>query len=148
MLILNGQANTAGCICSSRERGFDELLLSCAAATPQDPMVTSPMKIPCRMAVEVLSAVFRVHEEAKHIPSHLRIIIIHARQDSIVEPAVSLSGDPSGIRLSSRMWVFARQLKAVGVNNSLHCMQLECFVPFREAPASTKSRRSTSSTAS
>lgn len=55
----------------------------------EDPLVTCPSKIPCRMAVEVLSAVPRVHAEAKHIPSHLRLLIIHAKEDTIVEPVGS-----------------------------------------------------------
>ncbi|CDJ54306.1 hypothetical protein, conserved [Eimeria brunetti] len=56
----------------------------------EDPLVTCPLKIPCRMAAEVLSAVPRVHAEAKSIPSHLRLKIIHAREDSIVEPQGSM----------------------------------------------------------
>ena len=48
------------------------------------------MKIPCRLAVEVLSAVKQVHSDAENIPSHMRLLIVHARQDSIVEPAVSI----------------------------------------------------------
>ena len=41
------------------------------------------------MAAEVMAAVPRVHAEAKNIPSHLRLKIIHAREDAIVEPQVS-----------------------------------------------------------
>ncbi|CDI85671.1 hypothetical protein, conserved [Eimeria praecox] len=56
----------------------------------EDPLVTCPLKIPCRMAAEVMAAVPRVHAEAKSIPSHLRLKIIHAREDSIVEPQGSI----------------------------------------------------------
>ncbi|KAL8432729.1 hypothetical protein ACSSS7_004431 [Eimeria intestinalis] len=55
----------------------------------EDPLVTSPMKLPCRMAVEVLEALPRVHEEAKFIPAGLKFMIIHAEQDTLVEPAGS-----------------------------------------------------------
>ncbi|KAL8442593.1 hypothetical protein Emed_007249 [Eimeria media] len=55
----------------------------------EDPLVTSPMKLPCRMAVEVLEAIPRVHEEAKYIPADLKFIIIHAEQDTLVEPVGS-----------------------------------------------------------
>lgn len=55
----------------------------------EDPLVTCPLKIPCRMAVEVLLSVPKVHADAKHIPAHLRILIIHAKQDTIVEPVGS-----------------------------------------------------------
>ncbi|KAL8274944.1 hypothetical protein Esti_001144 [Eimeria stiedai] len=55
----------------------------------EDPLVTSPMKLPCRMAVEVLEAMPRVHQEAKFIPADLRFIIIHAEQDTLVEPVGS-----------------------------------------------------------
>ncbi|CDJ32971.1 uncharacterized protein EMH_0074120 [Eimeria mitis] len=56
----------------------------------EDPLVTCPLKIPCRMGAEVLAAVPRVHAEAKSIPSHIRLKIIHAREDSIVEPQGSM----------------------------------------------------------
>ncbi|CDJ58642.1 hypothetical protein, conserved [Eimeria maxima] len=56
----------------------------------EDPLVTCPLKIPCRMAAEVLTAVPRVHAEAKSIPQHIRLKIIHAREDSIVEPQGSI----------------------------------------------------------
>ncbi|KAL8443838.1 hypothetical protein Emag_005803 [Eimeria magna] len=55
----------------------------------EDPLVTSPMKLPCRMAVEVLEAIPRVHEEAKYIPADLKFMIIHAEQDTLVEPVGS-----------------------------------------------------------
>lgn len=48
-------------------------------------------KIPCRMANEILDSMSKVHADAKYIPPHLRLLIVHAERDTIVEPAVSHS---------------------------------------------------------
>ncbi|CDJ38501.1 hypothetical protein, conserved [Eimeria tenella] len=56
----------------------------------EDPLVTCPLKIPARLAAEVMAAVPRVHLNAKFIPLHIALLIIHAREDSIVEPQGSI----------------------------------------------------------
>lgn len=55
----------------------------------EDPLVTAPRKIPCRMGVEVLRGVCSVHADATFIPSHIRLLIFHAENDTIVEPTGS-----------------------------------------------------------
>lgn len=55
--------------------------------------MTCPLKIPARLAAEVMAAVPRVHLNAKFIPLHIALLIIHAREDSIVEPQVSFLGN-------------------------------------------------------
>ncbi|OEH76551.1 uncharacterized protein LOC34623467 [Cyclospora cayetanensis] len=56
----------------------------------EDPLVTSPLRLPCRLALEALASIPKVHADAQFIPDHLRVLIIHAEQDTLVEPAGSI----------------------------------------------------------